>query len=121
MLIKFPIQGRKETQFWVRAFQLEKEIDRVTAIMNAKPERKLGFCPMIYEYTADKTFFVCLIGAQIDALGITDGMGFIWITRGEKHKLEALKERDGFANEMFSAAEGRPYDEVVEIDSGKEV
>jgi hypothetical protein len=121
MLIKFPVTGRKETQFWVRAFQLEKEIEKVLAIMNEDVRRKTGFCPMIYDYQAGEKFFCMLIGATLDSLGVIEGMGLIWITSGEEHKQAALKERDKFAKDLFKEAEQKSFDEVLEIDSGREV
>lgn len=123
MLGRLPVAGKEETQLWIRAFKLEPHIQMAVDLLNAKTERKWCFCPLIYEYEAGEAFFHIMIGARLDQLGLIDGHGFIWITRGKEHKEEARKARDKFADEVLEKMKtsGKRVDEVIEIDTGREV
>src|ERR1700751_5281052 len=97
-LIKMPVQGKAELQFWVRAFQLQDEIDSVVRMLHETKQRKTAFTPIVSEYEAGGVQWVFLLGTVLDPLGITDGGGMVWLTTGKEHLEEAVKERNRLAN-----------------------
>jgi hypothetical protein len=121
-LIKMPVQGKAELQFWVRAFQLQDEIDRVVQMLHDKDQRKTAFVPIVSEYESGSIKWVFLLGTVIDPLGIEQGMGMVWLTTGSKHLGAAMTERDKLANMIFKeAAEQGKFDEIIEMEPKKDV
>jgi hypothetical protein len=121
-LIKMPVHGKAELQFWIRAFQLQDEIDDVIRMLNDKDERKTAFAPIISEYESGSIKWVFLLGTCIDPLGIESGAGMVWLTQGPKHLEEATGERDKLANMILREAEEQgKFDEVIEMDPKKDV
>jgi hypothetical protein len=122
MLIKMPVKGKKEIQFWLHAFHLEKEIENIAMMLNQDVRRRTGFCPILTEYEAGEMFFHIILGATVDPLGLSDGAGFVWLTTGEKHKDLAEKDWRKIGDEVLkSAQESGKWDETFEIESGREV
>lgn len=123
MLIKMPVKGKAETQFWVRAFQLEDDIQKIVQMLHeGDPRRRTAFAPTISEHEAGSVFWVFILGISVDALGICDGLGYIWLTTGQEHKEIALRERDKFGDQIIGMVkDAGKYDEVLEIESKKDV
>lgn len=119
-LARIPIVGKLEMQFWIRSLQLQKDIDNVVKILDQDPRRKTAFSPIIFEYEAGSMMYHVLLGATIDSLGLEDGQGFVWISTGKEAHQKAEKERNSLAKEMIESLEQRNFDEVMEIESGRE-
>lgn len=121
-LIKMPVKGKAELQFWVRAFQLENEIDHVVTRLREHPRGKTAFAPTIAEYEAGSVLWIFILGICVDPIGICDGAGYIWLTTGQAHKELALRERDKLADQIIDAAmEQDKFDEVIHMDVKKDV
>jgi hypothetical protein len=116
MLIAIPVKNKQEVQFWIRAFQLEGEIAKVTALLSEKQERKTAFSPIIAEHFAGDYRYAFLLGVRIDVLGLVDGTGLVWLTSTKAHFDAAVKKRNEFANEILKEAESSgKFDEIVEF------
>lgn len=122
MLVKFPVLGKVETQFWLRAFQLEAKIDHVAAIMNQDVHRKSGFCPIITTHEAGAIFFHIILATNVDSLGLSDGMGTIWLSTNKEHREEAERSWELMGNDVLKRVhESGKWDETFEIEPGREV
>jgi hypothetical protein len=122
MLIRIPVKGKAELQFWVRAFQLEEEIHNVVGILLAGKERVKAFVPIISEYEMGTTLWVYILAMRIDSLGLLDGEGAIWMTSGEEHRKLALKDRNELADYAIDLAKkAGKFDELIEMDPKKDV
>jgi hypothetical protein len=118
---KLIFEGRKATQFWLRAFNLEAEIEAVREMIGAKPERKRAAVPIVAEYTVDERLkFIFLIQAEIDTLGIQGGAGFVYWASPEYEK-EAFEIRDEHAEDILQRMEtSRKFEEVIELEVKRE-
>jgi hypothetical protein len=114
-------EGREALQFWVRAFQLEGEIETVRKIIEAKPERKRAVVPLIAEYAlGERLKFIYLLKIDVDALGIRDGLGLVYWASPE-YEERVYKKRDGYADLILKRLAGdRKFDEVLEVETKKE-
>lgn len=120
--IKMPVRGKAELQFWVRAFQLEGDIEEVVRRLHEKEERKTAFAPIISEYECGSIKWVLLLGPTIDPLGLKDGVGTVWLTSGKEHFEMAVRERNKLADEIISEAERQgKFDEMIEMEPKKDV
>lgn len=121
-LIKMPVKGKAELQFWIRAFQLQDEVDKVVRMLHEKEERKTAFAPIISEYESGSIRWVFLLGPTIDPLGVGDGAGMVWLTTGDHHELAARGERNKLANMILKDAEMQgKFDEIIEMEPKKDV
>lgn len=122
MLIKMPVMGKQEVQFWVHAFHLEEEIEQVTKMLNQDVRRKNAFAPIITEYDAGSIHFHILLGPRIDALGLVDGIGKIWLSTNKEHRDVAEKEWGEMCDDVLdNAQKSGKWNETITIDEGKEV
>lgn len=122
MLIKMPVKGKQEIQFWVHAFHLEKDLEHVTVLLNQDLRRKTAFCPIITTYRAGVMFFHIILGSTVDALGLVDGMGQIWLSTNKEHAEEAEKEWRHFGDELLSQArKSGKWEETIQIEEGREI
>jgi hypothetical protein len=114
-------EGRKATHFWVRALDLEREIEAVCKLITAKAERKTGAVPIVAEYQIDERLkCIYLIQAEVDALGIMNGVGFLYWASPE-HEKEVLEIRDKQANDLLKIMHGyRGYDEIIPLEVKRE-
>jgi hypothetical protein len=119
---KIVVLGRKQTQFWVRALDLTKEVDYAVSLMNdrMKTQRKWGVVPVVSEYDmGEGTKLVYFLSIEVDALGIRNGGGVIYCV-SDKYFEEALKLRDQLADDIFKNRE-KAFDEIVEMPTKKEL
>jgi hypothetical protein len=119
---KILVMGRKQTQFWVRALDLTKEVDFAISLINdrMKAQRKWGVAPVVAEYDmGDGTMLVYFLSIEVDALGIRNGGGVIYCV-SKKHLKEALKLRDRLADELLKER-AKGFDEFVEMPTKKEL
>jgi hypothetical protein len=114
-------EGEFAVKFWVRALDLEHEMERARRIMDQKAGAKWGSVPIIAEYELDPRLkFVYLILADFDHLGINGGTGIVYFT-DPTHLEEVTQLRDGFAEEvMKSLKEGKVHQEMVVMDDKDE-
>lgn len=122
MLIKMPVKGKREIQFWVHAFHLEQDIEQVTTVLNKDVRRKSAFCPIIATYQAGVMFFHFILGATVDALGLVDGIGQVWLSTNKEHGDEAEKQWREMSDETLSLAQkSGKWNQTIEIEEGREV
>jgi hypothetical protein len=120
--IKMPVHGKAELQFWIRAFQLQDEIDTVIQMLHEKDERKTAFIPVISEYESGSIKWVFLLAPSVDPLGIENGGGMVWLTTGKEHLKMATEERNKLANEIIKEAEQQgKFDEMIQMEPKKDV
>ena len=114
-------EGRKATQFWVRALGLEAEMEVVREMIAAKPERARGAVPIVAEYEVDERLkFFYIIQADVDTLGIQDGIGIIYWASPERAK-EVLDIRNKRAKDLLRQMYDYPgFDEVIPIEAKRE-
>lgn len=118
---KILFEGRKATQFWVRTFNLESEIEQVKAMMLQKPERAKAAVPIIAEYDVDELKFIFIIQAEVDALGIQNGAGMVYWATPEFQK-EALEIRDKHADDLLKTLEeSGKFQEIIEMERKREL
>lgn len=111
---KITFEGQLAVKFWIRALDLQSDVDFARNLMLEKSERKWGSVPIVAEYVVDERLtFVYLIVATIDALGVKDGTGVIYYASPDRLE-EVKKVRDGFADDILKNME-RGFDEVVEM------
>jgi hypothetical protein len=111
---KIVFEGQLAVKFWIRALDLQSNVDFARNLMLEKSERKWGSVPIVAEYVVDERLtFVYLIVATIDALGVKDGTGVIYYASPDRLE-EVKKVRDGFADDLLKNVE-RGFDEVVEM------
>jgi hypothetical protein len=111
---KIVFEGQLAVKFWIRALDLQSNVDFARNLMLEKSERKWGSVPIVAEYVVDERLtFVYLIVATIDALGVKDGTGVIYYASPDR-LAEVKKVRDGFANDILKDMK-RGFDEVVEM------
>ena len=111
---KITFEGQLAVKFWIRALDLQSNVDFARNLMLEKSERKWGSVPIVAEYVVDERLtFVYLIVATIDALGVKDGTGVIYYASPDRLE-EVKKVRDGFADDLLKNVE-RGFDEVVEM------
>ena len=111
---KIIFEGQLAVKFWIRALDLQSNVDFARNLMLEKSERKWGSVPIVAEYVVDERLtFVYLIVATIDALGVKDGTGVIYYASPDRLE-EVKKVRDGFADDLLKNVE-RGFDEVVEM------
>jgi hypothetical protein len=117
-----PVKGKAELQFWIRAFQLQDEIDKVVQMLHDKDERKTAFVPVVSEYESGSIKWVFLLGTVVDPLGVEQGAGMVWLTTGQKHLETATTERNKLANMILrEAEENDKFDEIIEMEPKKDV
>ena len=122
MFIKIPVKGKAESNFWIRAFQLEGDIQGVMAKLDEDFRRKTAFVPIIAEHEAGSILWIYFLGVSIDSLGVREGMGYVWLTTGEPHRDQALGERNKIADFVFKTSkEQGKFDEIIEIETRKDV
>lgn len=74
---------------------------------------------MDFEVDPDLRFHVFIV-ANVDSLGLKDGLGFIWIS-DRKHDAEAIQERDALADDILAdMSKQKHFDEVIEIETKRE-
>jgi hypothetical protein len=115
-------EGRKATQFWLRAFDLLSEIEMVQKVLNDNRERKRAVAPIIAEYQIDeKLKFIFFIQTHVDTLGLTDGIGIIYYVSPE-HEAEAYRMRDEYVTTVLKKlSKGGPFEMAIEMeDKGEE-
>ena len=113
-------EGRKATQFWLRALDLEEEVKAVQETLAVKPERKRAVVPIAAEYRVDEEFiFIYLIQLYADTLGVQDGLGVICWASPER-EAEVRARRDAYTKTVLEKLGSRPFDEVVEIELKEE-
>jgi hypothetical protein len=114
-------EGREATKFWIRALDLEKDIEQVRVTMGERIERKWGSIPIVAEYQVGPNFkWIFIIVANVDILGIKDGTGVLYYASPDC-EAEVLKKRDAQADDILSGMEkeGR-FDEVIVLPEKKE-
>lgn len=122
MLVKMPVRSKPEIQFWIHAFHLEKDIEEITKLLNQDVRRKSAFCPIITEYEAGIMYFHLILGARVDALGLVDGIGQVWLSTNKEHREEAEKEWRKMGDDTLDTAQkSGKWDETFEIEPGREV
>jgi hypothetical protein len=105
-------EGQLAAKFWIRALDLQENIDFARNLMLERSERKWGSVPIVAEYKVDERLtFVYLILATVDALGIKDGTGMVYFASPERLE-EVKKVRDKYANDILDNIRGG-FDEVV--------
>jgi CRISPR/Cas system-associated exonuclease Cas4 (RecB family) len=108
------IEGELAVKFWIRALDLQSNVDFARSLMLERSERKWGSVPIVAEYKVDERLtFVYLIVAMVDALGVKDGTGMIYFASPDR-LVEVKKVRDEYANDLLKNME-RGFDEVVEM------
>jgi hypothetical protein len=114
-------EGELAVKFWVRALDLEKDMEKARLIMEGDPHGKWGSIPIVAEYEVDPGLkFVYLILADFDHLGINGGTGVVYFT-DPTHLEEVTQLRDEFAEEvMKSLKEGKVHQEMVVMDDKDE-
>lgn len=116
---KITFEGQLATRFWIRALNLEKDVQFAQKLMTQKAERKWASVPIVAEYEIDpRLSFVYLIVATVDALGIKNGTGMILYASPDR-LAEVKKYRDEFAEDILKNME-KDFDEVVEMESKTE-
>lgn len=116
---KILFEGQLATRFWIRALDLEKDVQFAQKLMTEKAERKWASVPIVAEYKVDERLtFVYLIVATVDALGVQNGTGMIMYSSPERLE-EVKKYRDKFADDILTNIH-RGFDEVVEIPNKSE-
>jgi hypothetical protein len=111
---RITFEGQLGVKFWIRALDLQENVDFARNLMLEKSERKWGSVPIVAEYVVDERLtFVYLIVATIDALGVKDGTGVIYYASPDRLE-EVKKVRDGFADDILKNIQ-RGFDEVVEM------
>ena len=115
-------EGRKATQFWVRALDLDSEIVAIQELISAKPERKRAAVPIVAEYEVDERLkLIYLIEANVDELGIQDGVGFIYWASPEFEK-ELFEVRDKQAEDLLKIMQKYPsFHEIIEMERKREI
>lgn len=122
MLVKMPVKGKPEIQFWIHAFHLEKDIETVVNFLNNDVRRKTAFCPIITTYEAGEMHFHILLGASVDAVGLVNGFGRIWLSTNKEHRADAEKEWRTMSDETLDTAQkSGKWEETIEIEEGREV
>jgi hypothetical protein len=106
---RITMSGQKAVRFWIRVLDVEKEVDDATAQIREKLSADMkGTIPIVGEYKVDDNFeFIYLIVIDLDALGVTGGLGIIYYTDPER-RVEVLKSRDRLAESIFDALRKRP-------------
>jgi hypothetical protein len=111
---KIAFEGQLAVKFWIRALDLQSNVDFARNLMLEKSERKWGSVPIVAEYVVDERLtFVFLIVCTIDALGVKDGSGVVYFASPER-LAEVKKVRDGFADDILKNMPSG-FDEVVEM------
>jgi hypothetical protein len=111
---KIIFEGQLAVKFWIRALDLQSNVDFARNLMLERSERKWGSVPIIAEYKVDdRLTFVYLIIAMVDALGVKDGTGIIYFASPDR-LAEVKKVRDDYADDILKNME-RGFDEVVEM------
>jgi hypothetical protein len=111
---KIIFEGQLAVKFWIRALDLQSNVDFARNLMLERSERKWGSVPIIAEYKVDdRLTFVYLIIAMVDALGVKDGTGIIYFASPDRLE-EVKKVRDDYADDILKNME-RGFDEVVEM------
>jgi hypothetical protein len=89
-------------------------------MIEAKAERAWGAVPIVAEYEVDERLkFIYLIQAEVDALGIQNGVGFLYWTSPEFEK-EVFESRDKQADQLLKIMHDRGFDEVLPIEVKRE-
>src|SRR5882762_2369038 len=105
-------EGQLAVKFWIRALDLQSNVDFARNLMLEKSERKWGSVPIVAEYKVDEHLtFVYLILATVDALGVKDGTGMVYFASPDRLE-EVKKVRDEYANDILDNIQGG-FDEVV--------
>ena len=122
MLIKIPVNGKAECNFWVRAFQLEDEVGEVMRLLGEDDRRKRAFAPTITQHESGSIQWVIFLGLMVDSLGVCGGDGYVWLTTGKDHFEQALKKRNELGEYVIKEAERQgKFDEIMEIEEKKDV
>lgn len=92
----------------------------VRRLIEDVPERKRAAVPIISEYVVDeKLKFIYIIQAQVDALGLQDGVGIIYWASPER-EAEIRKHRDEHAEDIMRHMQIRGFDEMIEVERKEE-
>jgi hypothetical protein len=111
---RITFDGQLAVKFWIRALDLQSDVDFARNLMLEKSERKWGSVPIVAEYVVDEHLtFIYLIVANIDALGVKNGTGVIYYASPDRLE-EVRKVRDKFADDILKDMQ-RGFDEVVEM------
>jgi hypothetical protein len=122
MLLKIPVKGKTELQFWIRAFEIEGEIQQVVDILNENLDRKTALAPVIAEREMGLCMWVYFLAVTIDSLGLIDGEGIVWLTSGKVHRDMALKERNKLGDYAIEqATKAGKFQEMIEFEPRKDV
>lgn len=112
-------EGQLATKFWIRALDLQEDVEYAKKLMLEKSERKWCAVPIIAEYQIDPQLtIVYLIVAQVDALGVQGGTGVIYYASPDRLPT-VLKERDRQADDILKNLE-TGFDEIVTMEDKNE-
>ena len=96
------VEGQQQASFWIRAFQLGEQIDRVRAKVAERPERKVASAPIIGHYIVDENLeFYYVLSFDVDSLGARDMLGKIFYCSPE-HRDQAIKLRNEIGVERMN-------------------
>jgi hypothetical protein len=113
-------ESKEGAQFWIRAFQLEADVQEVTQTVLEKKVAR-ATVPIIAEYQIGSDLkAIYLISLRIDSLGLVDGIGVIYFASPENEK-DAYRERDRLAKDLLEEMRAsNKLQEVRVIPEGKE-
>lgn len=117
--ILIPYDDLDQLRFWVRVFQIEKEVEATQVLVSQQLNKQgepaaYAAVPVISEYTSGQLYWTYVLVLFIDRLGISGGSGVIYYA--DKENLSKMQEkRDKFADDILkSFREGnKPLHEIV--------
>lgn len=92
MKARFKVRGKEELQFWLRAFQMGFVIEDAQAEVMAKPDLESAVTPIISEYQVGRWYWQLFLMPKVDALGLLDGAGYLWLADTGPEREEQIKE-----------------------------
>jgi hypothetical protein len=106
-------EGSEATKFWVRALDMEAEVESVRVHMADHPA-DFASVPIISEYEIDEQFtFVYVVVPWVDKLGIRGGSGLVYYTSPERLN-EVTEKRDKFAADIVKNLKAKPLIKVID-------
>jgi hypothetical protein len=92
MKARFKVSGKQELGFWLRAFQMEFVIEQAQAEVIAGKRLESAVCPIISEYQCGRWYWQLFLMPKVDALGLVDGAGYLWLSDTGPEREEQIKE-----------------------------
>jgi hypothetical protein len=92
MKARFKVQGKQELGFWLRAFQMEFVIEQAQAEVIAGKRLESAVCPIISEYQVGRWWWQMFLVPTVDALGLLDGNGYLWLSDTGVEREEQIRE-----------------------------